>query len=81
MNNTAKTSPGSKAPDPRAGKLAVAAHGMTDSEIERIVNEIGVPLKEGTDYVKSFRCKSGESKDACAERMVSMGRRRFRKGS
>jgi hypothetical protein len=80
VNNAAKTNPpGSKSPDPKAGHLAVPAHNIKDSEIERVVNEIGVPLKEGAAYVRSFRCKAGESRDDCLERMVSMGKKRFQK--
>jgi hypothetical protein len=55
---------------------AIHAFSFTPSEIQEISNEIGSPEK-ASEYVMSFRCKKGETRAACRERMIKRGKIRF----
>jgi hypothetical protein len=54
---------------------AIYAFNFSDSEVQEITNEIGSP--KALDYIKSFRCKKGETRNACRERMIRRGKNQF----
>jgi hypothetical protein len=60
------------------GENAVRLFSLTDGELERVVNQVGAKSpREVERYLRSFRCKKGESHADCVLRMTRMASERF----